>query len=923
MKRYLNASLVAPWLLLTAGCFNQSTESLLQAASAWLSRKDVAATIIHLKSAIQQDPESGEARFRFGKVLLQGGDPVSAAVELRKARALNTPDDKVLPPLARALLAQGQAKELIDEFGGANLTDPVSVADFKTSLATAYAGRGMFPQAEAALQAALLAKPDHAEAQLLQIRMLARSKGIDGVLTMMTKLLEQHPDTANVWKAQGGLLMYGKGDLAGAFDAFRKAIALDPQDVETHAGAIAILVRRSDPASIEKQLAELRKVAPNHPQTRYFEAQLAFKRRDFERARALLQDLLRNAPDDARVLQLAGAAELEVGSLVQAQAYLQKALQSTGDQPMTRQLLAQAYLRAGQPAKVLEVLKPVIDGKPDAVTLSLAAQARLMNGDARESEQLYAQAAKLNPHDTASRTALAVALIGRGKVDSGFQELEKLAASDGGTTADLALISAHLARREFAAALKAVDALEKKAPNKPFAVALRGRAQLLSGDTKAARQSFERALVLDAAFYPAISGLAALDVTEKKPQDARKRLQAVVDRDPKNVQALVALAELIPRTGGSKGDVAQLLDSAVKLNPTDPAARARLVDHHLRWKEPQLALTAAQAGVAAAPTNPEMLELLGRAQMGAGEPQQALGTFSRRIALPPETAQIHLQMGEAQLATRSLAAARQSLKRALALAPDLLPAHQKLAALEIADGRPNEALAIAREIQKQRPKDSVGFTLEAEAENSRKNANAAIAAYRTALKLNPKPEIAVNLHATLAATGKTADASRFATEWLNEHPADALFRFHLGDIAFRQNDLPLAESRYREVLKLTPDNYLALNNVAWVMTLQGKRGAVPYAQKASELQPSQPAVLGTLASALANEGQFDRAIELQQKVVEMQPKAPLFRLNLARIYIKANRKSQAETELESLAKLGDQFAGQPEVAQLLKTLKGG
>ena len=44
------------------------------------------------------------------------------------------------------------------------------------------------------------------------------------------------------------------------------------------------------------------------------------------------------------------------------------------------------------------------------------------------------------------------------------------------------------------------------------------------------------------------------------------------------------------------------------------------------------------------------------------------------------------------------------------------------------------------------------------------------------------------------------------------------------------------------------------------------------------------------------------------------------RLNLAKIYIKAGDKARAKAELETLAKLGEKFPAQPEVAALLKSL---
>ena len=65
----------------------------------------------------------------------------------------------------------------------------------------------------------------------------------------------------------------------------------------------------------------------------------------------------------------------------------------------------------------------------------------------------------------------------------------------------------------------------------------------------AARAAFTKAVELSPTYLPAIVNLARLDIAEKKPADARKRFEALVAKDPKNEQALLALADVMARTG--------------------------------------------------------------------------------------------------------------------------------------------------------------------------------------------------------------------------------------------------------------------------------------------------------------------------------------------------------------------------------------
>jgi len=52
----------------------------------------------------------------------------------------------------------------------------------------------------------------------------------------------------------------------------------------------------------------------------------------------------------------------------------------------------------------------------------------------------------------------------------------------------------------------------------------------------------------------------------------------------------------------------------------------------------------------------------------------------------------------------------------------------------------------------------------------------------------------------------------------------------------------------------------------------------------------------------------------------LSPDEPIYRLNLARLLVRAGDLKTAQPELESLAKLGSKFARQSEVAELMKNL---
>ncbi len=917
----LHRAIAVAAVALLVSCGDDDAATLLASAKTYLAKRDDRAAVIQLKGALQKQPELAEARFLLGRTLLDAGDPVSGEVELRKAMALKYPMSQLAPALVRALVMQGQAGRAIQDYGTTQLEPAAAAAELKVALATAYAQLGDSEKAQAALDVALRADPDSTQALLMQARLKFAAKDIDGAFAALERVIARQPTNHEALQLKGDLIYSAKGDADAAMKAHRRALAARPDWLPSHTSIIEMLLARDDLVGARKQMEALEHVLPNHPQTRYLQARLAYQGRDYKTAREKAQLLLSTSPDDVRALMIAGAIELRAGSLGRAEDFAAKAVRRAPDSVPARRLMARIQLRAGEAQQAQETLQPLLD-KPglDAETLNLVAQAALQLGDVAAAETAFGRAAKLNPGDARSRTALALADFSHGKADAALSRLQEIAASDTGTVADMAIVSARLRQRDYDAALKAIDSLEAKQADKPLASQLRGQVMLARQDPAGARASFAKALSIDPLYFPAAASLATLDLRDRKPDDARKRFEDQLAIDPNNLRALLAIVELRARAGAGKPELSALLEKAIRLNPTAAAPRALLVDLYLRSNDKRAALAAAQEGVAALPESPELLDLLGRAQLASGDATQALASFNKLASLRRTSPQPLLRVADAQMALHDIAAARDSVNRAIALAPAYLPARRGLIMVEIAAGNAEQAMAVARTMQQEHPKDSIGYLYAGEIEAFQRKWDAASAAYRKGLARAPSSELAVKLHASLVAGAKAREADVFAAGWIAQHPQDAAFLSYLGDAAVAQHDLVTAEARYLALAKLQPDSALALNNLAWVTHKLKKPGAIAYAEKANALQPDQPDILDTLATVLADEGQATKALEIEKKAIALNPDSPPLRLNLAKLYLKTGDKAQAKAELLALSKLGDKFGGQAEVGELLKTL---
>jgi cellulose synthase operon protein C len=905
-----------------------SEAELLASAKSLLEKKDRKGAIIQLKSALQINPEAPQTRLMLGKALLESGDPGAATVELRKALELQVPEELVTPDIARAMLASGEADKVIAQFRNTKLDTAEAMADLQTVLATAHATRSNLPNAYQALDSALLVKPGYVPALLVQARLSASEGRLDDALKVLDEVTATDPGNPRAGELRSDILWRGKGELDAAVEGFKKVLVKNPESVAAMAALANIHLQRKDLVQAKSQLAILKKSAPDHPETLFLDAQTAMAEGNFKLAREIADRLLKALPENLRALEIAGGAELRMRNFAQAETLLNQAIKVAPRQTTARQLLAQTHLRAGQPLKALETLKPLLDA-PDAdgATLALAGEAHLENGDNKRSEDAYQRALKAAPEDARVRTAVALAQLARdtagpNSVNStkAIAQLENIASGDPSARVDLALISARLNRGDLTGAMASIDTLEKKMPNQALPLNLRGRVLLLKRDLAGAATSFEAALTKEPGFFPAVASLASIDLSNNKPEAARKRFEDHLKAYPTSYQSKVALAELDARGGIPLPQVAARLKEAIRMAPAEPATHLALINRLLMGNDGKAALAAAEEATAALPQDADIQEALGRAQLASGDGQRAVSTFKKLASQQPRNPMHEVHLADAYMQLKDSESAGSALRRATEIQPLMLQAQRGLAMLAVMNQRPQDAVTIARKLQQINPKDSAGFSLEGDVEVGRKNWDAAIAAYRSAASLNRSGDSVARLHSALSSAGKTADAEKLANDWQKESPKDGVFPYYLGDVALSQGNFAVAESRYRAVLEIQPNNALALNNVAWLLVQQRKPGAVAVAERANALMADRPALLDTLSIALEADNQLPKAIEVQRRAITLSKDDPTLTLRLAKLYIKQGDKTKARTELDMLSKLGDGFAAHDEVMQLLKKL---
>jgi tetratricopeptide (TPR) repeat protein len=101
-------------------------------------------------------------------------------------------------------------------------------------------------------------------------------------------------------------------------------------------------------------------------------------------------------------------------------------------------------------------------------------------------------------------------------------------------------------------------------------------------------------------------------------------------------------------------------------------------------------------------------------------------------------------------------------------------------------------------------------------------------------------------------------------------------QYGLGTALMMKGQLAEALAQWRLVLRKDPDHLQTLNDAAWLLAtspdgkLRNGAEALKLAAHAAQLTSGkESAILGTLAAAYAETGQFDRALDVEQRAIQL------------------------------------------------------
>jgi len=121
--------------------------------------------------------------------------------------------------------------------------------------------------------------PSHVPALLLQARLFAARGDIATALSKVDALLAQAPDNPHAWQLRGDLLARQRNPDPAAWVAYRRELALRPDQMPAQAGLISVLLRAGDVAGARQQANAMLAIAPARSADGLFACSSCIRRR--------------------------------------------------------------------------------------------------------------------------------------------------------------------------------------------------------------------------------------------------------------------------------------------------------------------------------------------------------------------------------------------------------------------------------------------------------------------------------------------------------------------------------------------------------------------------------------------------------------------------------------------------------------------
>ena len=591
---------------------------------------------------------------------LKLGSLEDASQHLQKALT-NAPQDL----MAAVLLAQTKMGQKDFKSAEAVLKKAVDGSPKSSSAAIVmgqfYAGVRRYPEAEREFRRAISLDPKGA-APLINLGLLLASTGQKQAAEQTFKQLAGFQDVEAA--SYYAIFLFQEGRKDDAIREFQAVVKANPADRQARTRLVTAYNTLNRRADAQKVLEQVLNKNPKDLEALLQRAEILVSDGKYDLAEIDVNRVLQLSPNSAEVHYVVARLHLARGQQLRYRADLVKALQINPYLLPARLELSQALISANQGTAALDTLSQAPESQRDG--MALVVQRNWAYWMLRD---LAAMRKGIDKGLSSERSAELLIQDGVWKLSSGnptggraaLEEALKLDPSD--VRALGALQASYAVQKQDALAVAKVKEYAAKQPASARVQNFLGSVLLVSGDRQLARTAFHSAIAADPTYLKADLGLIQVDLAERKWDDARKKLNAILSvREEPTARFWLGIVE---QANGNNELALGHYRKAVAGDPQNPVALNNLAYLVLTTsKNPDEALQYAQKAAEIAPDDPDTNDTLGWVLYNKGAYAMAVRHLEVAAKSRKAVPKFHLAMAYAKAgdAAKGRAALSEALK---------------------------------------------------------------------------------------------------------------------------------------------------------------------------------------------------------------------------------------------------------------------
>ena len=861
IKRATLAVMLSSALL--SGCSEKSMESHLADARNYASQQQLDAAVVEYKNAIQKAPNAAEPRFELGKLYLQQNNFAAAEKELNKAMDLGHPVSQVIPLLSVAYQQSGAENALAEVDYRAEGMTAVESAEVGFYKLQALMQLGKTEEAQTLLADLSTLDTSSVYKGLIDSYAFVLDNDMEGALAATEALREQAPTNKDVLQQLAKIYLQS-GEPEKAAEVYGVYVSQFPDDVTSKFAYAALLIEIRNLEKAAPIVNDLLTLNENHPLLNTFKGIIESANENYAKALEHLEIAVQNGRSDQVVRLVAGFSAYQIQDFEAAQRHLTMVASSLPDNHPGLRMLADSMLQLGENDEALEVLARV-EGEQgvDAALFSKASYQLLKDGNVVGAKQMVekSEAVSATAEDL---SRLGVLQLSLNDIDGLVNLEEAVEKAPESVTSQATLLRAYIATNQLDKAKVAAKEWHEQSPDTAAPLIYLGNIATAEGAYLEAAQYLDKASGLSDAGNEVTYSRANLLVAEGKKENALAFIRAFIDENPADVQALALWFALAAEEGDSKAVIAHTQTQFSK-NKSD--LKLRLLLARMYSINGQLDNTVSLlANVEGDESSPQVFwNLKGQTLIATNNVKEATAFFDRWLSFYP-------QDKNAVLGKLLIVDSQKQFKQGLALTDKVLAK------------RPDAQLTLLKayfhsRLGQTKPAwDIINSTSDdvkalpfvrgiiARLHLIEKAPEQAVEHAKVAYDATPNSDNALLLVAAMEMSGKKEQAFSFLEKHVGAHNNDVQSAMLLAERQIR-SDRNAAIDTYERVLTKTPDNFVVLNNLAYLAFEDGElKRAEELAKKAVSLQRENPDAVDTLAQIYIAKGDKEAALTLYEQI---------------------------------------------------------